>query len=93
MLLHRQSGFAVGSGAEVGSGLSGEVIATLLTGAVVLVAVWRMVESVRRDVRGEIRELRGEIGELRRDLTGQISEVNKRIDAVLLADRDARRAS
>ena len=73
--------------------MSGEVIATLLTGAGVLVAVWRMVESVRRDVRGEIRELRGEIGELRRDLTGQISEVNKRIDAVLLADRDARRAS
>ena len=53
-----------------------DVIATLLTGVGVLVGVWRMVESVRRDVDG-----------VRRDLTAQIAAVNTRIDNILLADR------
>ncbi len=56
--------------------MSPEVIATLLTGAGVLLGVWRMVESVRR-----------ELHETRRDLIGQISAVNTRIDNILLADR------
>ena len=62
----------------------GNIIATVLTGAAVLVGVWRLIESVRRD-------LTTQISEVRRDLGGQISDVNKRIDNVLLADR--RRAS
>ena len=56
--------------------MSPEVIATLLTGAGVLLGVRRMVESVRR-----------ELHETRRDLIGQISAVNTRIDNILLADR------
>ena len=56
--------------------MSTDVIATVLTGVGVLVGVWRMVESVRRDVDG-----------VRRDLTAQITAVNTRIDNILLADR------
>ena len=56
--------------------MSADVIATLLTGVGVLVGVWRMVESVRRDVDG-----------VRRDLTAQIAAVNTHIDNILLADR------
>ena len=56
--------------------MSSDVIATVLTGVGVLVGVWRMVESVRRDVDG-----------VRRDLTAQIAAVNTRIDNILLADR------
>ncbi len=56
--------------------MSPEVIATVLTGAGVLLGVWRMVESVRR-----------ELHETRRDLIGQITAVNTRIDNILLADR------
>ena len=56
--------------------MSPDVIATVLTGVGVLVGVWRMVESVRRDVDG-----------VRRDLTAQIAAVNTRIDNILLADR------
>ena len=56
--------------------MSPEVIATVLTGAGVLLGVWRMVESVRREVH-----------ETRRDLIGQITAVNTRIDNILLADR------
>lgn len=56
--------------------MSPDVIATVLTGVGVLVGVWRMVESVRRDVDG-----------VRRDLTAQIATVNTRIDNILLADR------
>ena len=56
--------------------MSSDVIATVLTGVGVLVGVWRMVESVRRDVEG-----------VRRDLTAQIAAVNTRIDNILLADR------
>ena len=56
--------------------MSSDVIATVLTGVGVLVGVWRMVESVRRDVDG-----------VRRDLTAQIAAVNTRIDSILLADR------
>ena len=52
------------------------MIATVLTGVGVLVGVWRMVESVRRDVDG-----------VRRDLTAQIAAVNTRIDNILLSDR------
>ena len=55
--------------------MSPDVIATVLTGVGVLVGVWRMVESVRRDVDG-----------VRRDLTAQIAAVNTRIDNILLAD-------
>ncbi len=56
--------------------MSPDVIATVLTGVGVLVGVWRMVESVRRDVDG-----------VRRDLTAQIAAVDTRIDNILLADR------
>ena len=56
--------------------MSPEVIATVLTGAGVLLGVWRMVESVRR-----------ELHETRRDLIGQITAVNTRIDNILLVDR------
>ena len=55
--------------------MSSDMIATVLTGVGVLVGVWRMVESVRRDVDG-----------VRRDLTAQIAAVNTRIDNILLAD-------
>ncbi len=55
--------------------MSPDVIATVLTGVGVLVGVWRMVESVRRDVDG-----------VRRDLTAEIAAVNTRIGNILLAD-------
>ena len=35
--------------------MSAELIATVLTGAGVLVGVWRLVEGVRRDLTAEIR--------------------------------------
>ncbi|MCE2542730.1 MAG: hypothetical protein J4F30_04735 [Acidobacteria bacterium] len=58
------------------------VVATVLTGLGVLLGVWRLVgvavEGVRLEVDG-----------LRRDLTAEIRAVNQRIDAVLLADRNA----
>ena len=63
--------------------MSADVIATMLTGAGVLVGVWRMVESVRRDVDGVRRDVDG----VRRDLTAQIAAVNTRIDNILLSDR------
>ena len=56
--------------------MSPDVSATLLTGVGILVGVWRMVESVRRDVDG-----------VRRDVTAQIAAVNTRIDNILLSDR------
>ena len=73
--------------------MSGELIATVLTGVgsafAVLVGVWRMVESVRRDLGGQVADVRREIGEVRRE----VADVNRRIDAVLLSDRDRARAS
>ena len=62
--------------------MSPDVIATVLTGVGVLVGVWRMVESVRRDVAG-----------VRRDLSAQIAAVNTRIDNILLADRGGRKTT
>ena len=56
-----------------------DVIATVLTGVGVLVGVWRMVESVRRDVDG-----------VRRDLSAQLAAVNTRIDNILLSDRGSK---
>ena len=53
--------------------MSSEVIATVLTGAAVLVGIWRLVDV--------------KIEALRRDLTAQIAAVNTRIDNILLADR------
>ena len=81
--------------------MSAEVIAVVLTGvgvvAAVLLGVWRIVRvevnAVEARLGAQIGDVRREIGDVRRDLTGQIGEVNRRIDAVLLADRDARRAS
>ena len=81
--------------------MSAEVIAVVLTGvgvvAAVLLGVWRIVRvevnAVETRLGAQIGDVRREIGDVRRDLTGQIGEVNRRIDAVLLADRDARRAS
>ena len=70
--------------------MSADVIATMLTGAGVLVGVWRMVESVRRDVDGVRRDVDGvrrDVDGVRRDLTAQIAAVNTRIDGILLADR------
>ena len=70
------------------------MIAVVLTGvgvvAAVLLGVWRIV---RVEVNAVEARLGAQIGDVRRDLTGQIGEVNRRIDAVLLADPDARRAS
>ncbi len=60
--------------------MSSEVIATVLTGVGVLVGMWRMLDSVRK-----------ELHETRRDLTGQIAAVNTRIDNILLADRQRAR--
>ena len=59
--------------------MSGEVIATLLTGAAVLVGIWRLVDV--------------KIEALRRDLTAQIAAVNTRIDNILLAGRSGRMTS
>ena len=56
------------------------VIATVLTGVGVLVGVWRLVDSMRRDLMSEIRALDAR-------LSARIDGVNTRIDAVLLADR------
>ena len=66
-----------------------DVIATVLTGAGVLVGVWRMVESVRRDVDGvrrDVDSVRRDVNSVRRDVTAQIAAVNTRIDNILLAD-------
>lgn len=71
--------------------MSTEIVAIVLTGAGVLVGVWRMVESVRRDLHREIGAVRADIGGVRRDLTAQIAAVNGRIDNILLADRTAAR--
>ena len=64
--------------------MSGEVVAVVLTGTGVLLGVWRLVESVRRDLTGalhrEIGSVREDIGAVRRDLTAQIAAVNTRID-------------
>ena len=57
-----------------------EMLATVLTGVGVLVGVWRMVESVRRD-------LGAQIAAVDTKLTNQIAAVNTRIDNILLADR------
>ena len=51
------------------------IIATVLTGMGVLFGVWRLVTAA--------------IDGVRRDLTAEIRAVNQRIDAVLLADRNA----
>lgn len=58
--------------------MSGEVIATVLTGAGVLIGVWRMVEGVRRDLAGRIETV-----------DRRVDAVNTRIDNILLADRKA----
>ena len=52
------------------------VMATVLTGMGVLFGVWRLIVVAMDGVR--------------RDLTAEIRGVNQRIDAVLLADRNAR---
>jgi predicted nucleic acid-binding protein len=79
--------------------MTGEVVAIVLTGAGVLIGVWRIVtvqvESVRRDVTGalhrEIGAVREDIRGVRTDLTAQIAAVNTHIDNILLADRTAAR--
>ncbi|MXY24815.1 MAG: hypothetical protein F4Y45_09870 [Acidobacteria bacterium] len=53
-----------------------DVVATVLTGAAVLLGVWRMVEGVRRDLTTQLGDVRA-----------QIRDVNTRIDNILLADR------
>ena len=58
--------------------MSGEVIATVLTGAGVLIGVWCMVEGVRRDLAGRIASV-----------DRRIDAVNTRIDNILPADRKA----
>ena len=58
------------------------VMATVLTGMGVLFGVWRLVAA-------EVGSVRREMDSLRRDLTAEIRAVNQRIDAVLLADRNA----
>ena len=56
--------------------MSGEVIATVLTGAGVLLGVWRMVEGVRRDLASRIESV-----------DRRVDAVNTRIENILLADR------
>ncbi len=58
--------------------MSQEVIATVLTGAGVLIGVWRMVEGVRRDLASRIETV-----------DRRVDAVNTRIDNILLADRNA----
>ncbi len=48
--------------------MSGDVLATLLTGAGVLVGVWRMLEGMRRDVNGRLDSLAGEVRDVDRRL-------------------------
>lgn len=64
-----------------------ELIATVLTGAGVLIGVWKMVDGVRRELRADIAAVNTRIDTVSRDLTAQITAVNARIDNVLLADR------
>ncbi len=68
--------------------MSGDVIATLLTGAGVLLVMWALIAGVRRDLRGDVealrRDMRSDLEHVRRDLAA----VNQRIDNVLLADRN-----
>lgn len=64
-----------------------ELIATVLTGAGVLIGVWKMVDGVRRELRADIAVVNTRIDTASRDLTAQITAVNARIDNVLLADR------
>ncbi len=61
--------------------MSAELIATILTGAGVLVGVWRLVEGMRRDLTAQIRAVDAK-------LTAEIRTVNTRIDNILLADRN-----
>ncbi len=61
--------------------MSAELIATVLTGAGVLVGVWRLVEGMRRDLTAQIRAVDAK-------LTAEIRTVNTRIDNILLADRN-----
>ena len=86
--------------------MSGEVVAIVLTGAGVLLGVWRIVivqvEGVRRDltaavhreigsVREDIRGVNTRIDGVEARLTSQIAAVNTRIDNVLLAGQGAAR--
>ena len=67
--------------------MSAEVMATVLSAAAVLLGVWRLVNAVESRIGARL-------DALDKRVTAQIGEVNRRIDAVLLADRDAsRRAS
>ena len=67
--------------------MSLDLIATVLTGVGVLIGVWRMVESVRRDVDGVRRDLSAQITAVSTRLSAEIAAVNTRIDNILLADR------
>lgn len=58
--------------------MSGEVIATVLAGAGILIGVRRMVEGVRRDLAGRVDAV-----------DRRVDAVNTRIDNILLADRKA----
>ena len=59
----------------------------LADGVGVLVGVWRMVESVRRDVDGVRRDLSAQITAVNTRLSAEIAALNTRIDNILLADR------
>ena len=63
------------------------VMATVLTGMGVLFGVWRLVTAAIDGVR---RDLTAAVDSVRKDLTAEIRAVTQRIDAVLLADRNAR---
>ena len=71
--------------------MSGEVVAIVLTGAGVLVGVWRLVESVRRDLAGALHREIGTVRDDIRALNGRIDAVNGRIDNILLSGRAATR--
>ena len=68
------------------------MIATVLTGVGVLVAVWRLVESVRRDLTGQITTVNAQIAtvnaridDVRRDLTSQIDDVRRDLGTQIAA--------
>ena len=76
--------------------MSPELIATVLTGAAVLLGVWRLVEGVRRDLTAQIvavnERLTIEVGAVNdriNSVNTRIDGINTRIDNILLADRKA----
>ena len=69
--------------------MSPDVIATVLTGVGIVLAVWRIVAGVRRDLSGQIAAVSKRVDAVEVRLSAEIAAVNTRIDHILLADRHA----